>query len=103
MVRRSSMFASGAGGTLPVRRNSSAKLGPGSSAGENRGRVIGRGGYPLRMLVQLWCQSPGIDPEFDRGGRLLAALLDVGLHELLGVHFEHLVDFVEEVVELRFY
>jgi hypothetical protein len=36
-----------AGGTLPVRRKRSAKLGPGSSAGENRGSVIGRGGYRL--------------------------------------------------------
>ena len=36
-----------------------------------------------------------------RGGyRLLAALLDVALHEVLGVGLEHLVDLVEEIVEL---
>jgi hypothetical protein len=31
--------------------------------------------------------------------RILAALLDVVLHEFLGVLFEDLVDFVQEVVE----
>jgi len=33
--------------------------------------------------------------------RLLAALLDVGLHELLGVGLQDLVDLVQQVVELR--
>src|SRR5688500_9957268 len=32
---------------------------------------------------------------------LLATLLDIAAHELLGIHLEHLVDFVQEVVEFR--
>ena len=58
--------------------------------------------------------APGRRPELGEEGRLigpvtiasadgllLAALLDVGLHEVLGVGLEHVVDLVEQVVELR--
>ncbi len=59
------MFASMTGGTLPVRRNRSAKLGPGSSAGENRGRLIGRGGYRLQRATEsATLTSDGYSPPF---------------------------------------
>src|SRR5437773_10606575 len=47
--------------------------------------------------------APGgrLRPPFLRAGsRLLAAALDVALHELLGVLLEDIVDLVEEVVEV---
>src|SRR6266567_7674161 len=47
--------------------------------------------------------APGghLRPPFSRAGsRLLAAALDVALHELLGVLLEDIVDLVEEVVEV---
>src|SRR4051794_16798381 len=34
------------------------------------------------------------------GGRLLAALLHVRLHELLGIALEHFIDLIKEIVEL---
>src|SRR5690606_30939576 len=46
----------------------------------------------------------GVEERKRHGGggyRLLAALLDVRLHELLGVGLEDVVDLVEQVVELR--
>src|SRR3954469_18140965 len=115
------MFACGTGGTSRVRRNSSAKLGPGSSADENRGRGIGRGGYRLRRSTQSVPRphavsavgsgravakrgtqppKPVSETEMPSALRSLAALLHVRLHELLGIDLERLVDLVEEVVEL---
>src|SRR5712691_10399240 len=47
--------------------------------------------------------APGgrLRPPFSRAGsRLLAAALDVALHELLGVLLEDIVDLVQEVVEV---
>src|SRR5436853_4623616 len=47
--------------------------------------------------------APGgrLRPPFSRAGsRLLAAALDVALHELLGVLLEDVVDLVQEVVEV---
>src|SRR6266851_6427968 len=49
--------------------------------------------------------APGgrLRPPFSRAGlRLLAAALDVALHELLGVLLEDVVDLVEEIVEVLF-
>src|ERR1700712_1774457 len=60
-------------GSPPRRRSSSGKLEPGSSPG----RKIG---------IDMW---------------LLAALLHVGLDEVLGIGFKDVVDLVEEVVHLR--
>src|SRR5579872_140649 len=61
------------------RRHSSTKLGPGSAPGGNRGRVT---------------VADSTAPAS------LASLLDVVADELLGVVLEHLVDLVEEVVDL---
>src|SRR3954469_10773436 len=62
------------GATAPVRRRSCAKSGPGSSL------PGGKNGIAMR--------------------RLLAALLVVGLHEVFGVRLEHLVDLVEQIIQL---
>src|SRR6188474_3946824 len=77
----------------PTRRSSSAKLAPGSSREPNMGVVIGGRRLPVGHL-----SAEGPPSSYER---LLAALLDVGLHELLGVGLEDLVDLVEQVVELR--
>src|SRR5262245_52772438 len=66
--------AGNAKGSAPTRRNSSGKLDPGSSPGVKKGMPM--------------CG-------------LLATLLDVRLHEVLGVRLEHVVDLVEQVVQLR--
>src|ERR1700712_5706025 len=59
-------------GTVPDRLSNSAKSGPGSDPGVKNGIAMG------------W---------------LLAALLDVGLHEVLGVGLEHVIDLVQQVVQ----
>ena len=66
-----------AGGRALSRAAARRSSGPGSSPGVKNGSVT---------------------TACDRG--LLAALLDVRLHEVLGVGLEHLVDLVEQVVEL---
>src|SRR5262245_30235476 len=66
--------ASGTTGRASARRSSSRKLGPGSSPGLKRSEAM----------------RPENLPE-----RLLPALLDIGLHEVLGVGLQHLVDLVE--------
>src|SRR5215469_18631360 len=72
----------GAKGSWPSLRSRPRKSGPGSSPGAKRGKGI-QGGHPS-----------GVPP-----GYLLAALLDIGAHEFLGVLVEHLVDLVEQLVE----
>src|SRR5439155_17547912 len=44
---------------------------------------------------------PDQPPAAPGAGALLAALLDVGPHEVLGVVLEHLVDLVQQIVQLR--
>src|SRR3546814_2846529 len=59
--------------------------------------LIGRGTSALRSCDLRPAEGPkGSAAAFG----LLAALLDVRLHEVLGVRLEHLVDLVEQVVEL---
>src|SRR3546814_15223492 len=59
--------------------------------------LIGRGTSALRSCDLRHAEGPkGSAAAFG----LLAALLDVRLHEVLGVRLEHLVDLVEQVVEL---
>src|SRR5690349_16583658 len=77
----------GTGGCSPARRTRPAKSGPGSSHGLKYGSVTGDTLVgPPRASARSW--------------PLLPALLDVRLHEVLGVGLEDLVDLVEEVVEL---
>jgi hypothetical protein len=66
------------------------------------------GGVPLGRSRR--SREAGLQPAARVAGRrllrpplrsLLAALLDVAPHEVLGVRLEHLVDLVEQVVELR--
>src|SRR4051812_37760881 len=122
MVKVPSRLDFGAGGSRPTRRSSSAKVGPGSSVGENIGIVTsGRllAPLPVPRHVDQRQRSPepvvrseprdafsatGSDRRRQRcyqlGGASLSTLLDVAPHELLSVGLEDVVDLVEEVVEL---
>src|SRR6478735_7830902 len=87
IVSRSLTSAVGTPGARPTRRISAVKSGPGSSPGVKKGMVTGA--EATGSSVARWTRGP-----------LLAALLHEAADEVLSVGLEHLVDLVEQVVEL---
>src|SRR5262245_58191754 len=94
-----------AGSAVPVRRTSSAKSGPGSSPGVKNGMLTGwtlaaRCAGPSRRGRSV-APAHGWPAERGSAAGLLAALLHVRADEVLRVGLQHLIDLVEEIVELR--
>src|SRR5262245_40050333 len=111
-------------GGLPARLRPSTNEGPGSSPAEKYGRVIADGGYRVATRPQSRHEQAAerhpkrqkrlpapagtrasrprrMGPSGPHGiWRLLATLLHVRLHEVLGIRLEDLVDLVQQVVEL---
>jgi ubiquitin-like protein Pup len=73
------------------------RLQPGTAheTGEVRARVVPR----FEVRERHGRHASGFAPRFRPSRSLLPTLLDVGLHEVLGVGLEDLVDLVEQVVE----
>src|SRR5688572_12936220 len=90
----------GTAGALPVRRSSSAKLGPGSSPGAKRGKVIAGRGYRRPGLRRSFVALTTSGVSNATKTNSLAPFLYVRAHEVLGVGIQDLVDLVQEVVDL---